>query len=355
MDFKHFPIEKYLKLREANRAFLQSFYAGTGARVAVSQRPGYQFTGPICRYRDRQLENELEYIAQSMMYRSDLMLSSLEPWLGVGIYAAGFGAKYIWTDTAAPQTRAFVKTPEEIASLRLKPLSEWEEMQEVLARIRYFKQETAGQIGITLTDTQSPNDTASLIMDAAEFFADCLDEPESVAPLLEKVTDAIIRYSRIQMEEIGDVFCAPGHIAVSGFGVNSVMLSGDNLAILSPSAFRNSEAAYLERIAEAFGGVCVHSCGRFTHNVKELLALKGLRMFDCCVDLSDPNPNDPRLLAEMIKGRPDVIVQARVSVHRADVLKPLIDSGARLHILFGPDPDPLVSNRLVESFKDKYL
>ena len=355
MDFKHFPIEKYLRMREASQAFLKAFYEGTGPRVAVSQRPGYQFTGPICRYRDRQLENELSYIALGMQYRSDLMLSALEPWLGVGIYAAGFGAKYIWTDVAAPQTRAFIKEPSEIAELKLKPLSEWEEMQEVLTRIRYFKEQTAGQMGITLTDTQSPNDTCSLIMDAAEFFADCLEEPEAVAPLLSKVTDAIIEYSRIQMEEIGENFCAPGHIAVSGRDVQGIMLSCDNLAILSPAAFAQSEAVYLERIADAFGGVHLHSCGRFTHNVKELLALKGLKMFDCCVDLSDPTPNDPEKLSELVGGRGDIIVQARVNIHRADLLKPLIASGARLHILFSPDPNPLISNRLFESFKEKYL
>ena len=355
MDFKHFPIDKFLKLREAGQAFLQAFYTGTGARVAVSQRPGYQFTGPICRYREQQLENELGYIARCMLYRSDLMLSALEPWMGVGIYASGFGAKYIWSDVAAPQTRALIKTPEEIDSLQLKRLSDWEEMQEVLARIRYFKQATAGQMGITLTDTQSPNDTASLIMDAAEFFADCLEDPDVLKPLLNKVTDAIIEYSRIQIEEIGDVFCAPGHIAVSGFGVSGVMLSCDNLAILSPAAFAASEAEYLERIAAAFGGVHLHSCGRFTHNVGELMKLKGLKMFDCCVDLEDPNPNDPEKLAQLVQGRPDVIVQVRASIHRASALQPLIDSGVRLHILFGPDPDPLVSNRLFESFKDKYL
>ena len=355
MDFRHFPIDKYLKMREGNKAFLKSFYDGTGERIAVSQRPGYQFTGPICRYRDRQLENELEYIALSMQYKSDLMISALEPWLGVGLYAAGFGARYIWTENAAPQTRAFIRNPSEIADLKLKPLSQWEEMQEVLERIRYFKRETAGQIGITLTDTQSPNDTASLIMDAAEFFADCLEEPETIAPLLDKVTDAIIEYSRIQIEEIGENFCAPGHIAISGSGVSGIMLSGDNLAILSPAAFANSEAAYLERITESFGGVHLHSCGRFTHNAGELMKLEGLKMFDCCVDFSDPSPNEPAKLAELVRGRNDVIVQARVSIHRADVLKPLIDSDARLHILFGPDPNPLVSNRLFESFKEKYL
>ena len=80
MDFKHFPIDKYLRMKEEHDAFFRSFYAMTGARVAVSQRPGYQFTGAICRYRDRQLENELEYIAHCMKYRSDIMNAALEPW-----------------------------------------------------------------------------------------------------------------------------------------------------------------------------------------------------------------------------------------------------------------------------------
>ena len=355
MDFKHFPIEKYLRMRESSSEFFRRFFDGSGARVAVSQRPGYRFTGPICRYREDQLGEELEYIARCMMFRSDLMICALEPWYGVGIYAAGFGAAYEWMEGAAPQTRAIIKDPSEIASLKLKPLSEWEEMQEVIRRIRYFKTETAGQVGITLTDTQSPNDTASLIMDSAEFFADCLDEPEAIEPLLSKVTDAIIQYNRIQMEEIGDAYCAPGHIAISGFGAPGVMLSCDNMAILSPTAFKNAETVYLERIADAFGGVHTHSCGRFMHNVPSLLAVRGLKMFDCCVDSSDPNPNDPEQLAELLKGRDDVIVQARLGVHRAERIKPLLDAGVRLHIMFSPDQDPLVSNRLVDSFKDKYL
>ena len=355
MDFKHFPIEKYLKKREKSDAFFKAFHGGTGARIAVSQRPPYRFTGAVCRYREEQLDDELEYIASAMRYNSDIMISALEPWYGVGLYASGFGAKYIWNGNAAPQTLALIDEPAEADALKLKPLSDWEEMTEVLNRIRYFKRETAGLMGITLTDTQSPNDTASLMMNAAEFFADCLEEPEALEPLLTKVTDAIIEYSRIQMEEIGDLFASPGHNTVSGFADTGIMLSGDNLAILSPAAFEGAEAPYLERIAQAFGGVNIHSCGRFTHNVKSLMNVKGLRMFDCCIDMTDPNPNSPEKLAELVKGQGDITVQVRLSIHSADMLKPLIDSGARLNILFTPDPEPLISNRLVERFKEKYL
>ncbi len=355
MDFKHFPIEKYLRMREQSERFLKAFQSGTGPRVAVCQRPGYRFTGPICRYKEQQLEEELEYLAQAMRYHSDIMISALEPWYGVGIYAAGFGAKYIWLEGSAPQTRAFISDPSEIADLRLKPLSEWEEMQEALNRIRYFKRETAGQIGITLTDTQSPNDTASLIMDAAEFFADSLDEPELIAPLLDKITDAIVQYSRIQMEEAGDAYCAPGHIALSGLCGQGVMLSCDNMAVMSPVAFQNAEAPWLSRIARELGGVSTHACGRITHNVPQLIKVPGLKLFDLCIDLGDPNPNDPEKLAALVQGLSDITVQVRLSVHRQHLLKPLLDSGARLQIVFSPDPDPLVNNRLVESFKEKYL
>ena len=78
MDFKHFPIDKYLRMREEHDAFFKSFYAMTGARIAVSQRPGYQFTGAICRYRDRQLENELAYTRQEVEFLKKLQAANME-------------------------------------------------------------------------------------------------------------------------------------------------------------------------------------------------------------------------------------------------------------------------------------
>ena len=309
MKFSEFPLDRFLSEREQAMPRLQAFYECKGPRVLVSQRPGYAFTRAICRYRDRQLESELDFLADCLRYKSDLMLNALEPWVGVGIYASALGCKYIWSDYDAPQTRPIICGSDEIASLKVKPLSEWEEMKEVLERIRYFKQATGNQLGITLTDTQSPNDTASLIMDTTEFFSDSLDDPEALEPLFTKITDLIIEYSRIQMEEIGEkLFATPGHIAVSGFGPKGITLSGDNLAVLSPAAYENTERPYLERIAAAFDGVHIHSCGKYTHNVPSVLATKGVRLLDCAIDKTvDPSPNAPEKMAELLKGQEDVI------------------------------------------------
>ena len=356
MKFKDFPLDKFLKIREEKEKALRDFYDHKGPRVAVMQKPGYAFTRAICRYRDRQLESELDYLYDCMKYDSDFMFSALEPWVGVGVYASAFGCKYEWSDHDAPQTRPILRSADEIKDIRVKTLAEWEEMQEVLTRIRYFKEETHGQIGITLTDTQSPNDTASLIMDSSEFFADCLDEPEAVAPLLSAVTDKIIEYSRIQMEEIGDLLAGPGHIAVCGRGVSGVTLSDDNLAILSPDAYRNSSAEYMQRISDAFGGLYVHSCGKYAHNVPEVLKCRGLRLIDCAIDrTADFSPNSPEQMAAAMRGQDDVILQVRLSADRGDVLKPLIDAGVRMLVVFGPKGTPEESNRLVNNFKEKYL
>lgn len=356
MKFSEFPIDRFLKMREEKAAFMRSFYDGTGARVAVTQKPGYAFTRAICRYRDKQLESELDFLANCMRYDTDLLNSCLEPWLGVGIYAAGFGAKYIWSDFDAPQTKPFIMSADEIPDIRLKSLSDWPEMQEVIERIRYFRQETGGMLGITPTDTQSPNDTASLMMDTTEFFTACLAEPEAIEPLLTRVTDAVIDYTRIQMEEAGDLAAGPGHIAVSGMGIPGLMLSDDNLAILSPAAYRASSEPYLQRISDAFGGVGIHSCGSYMHNVSDVLNLKGLYLLDCALDKGqDPNPNSPARMAELLKGHDNVILQCRIGLRNADQLKPLLDAGIRLHIIFGPDPDIDRSNALVYEFKQKYL
>lgn len=355
MDFKHFPLERFLALREVKEKQLADFYAGKGPKVAVVQKPGYSFTRAVCRYRDRQLESELDFLADAMGYESDFMFSALEPWVGVGVYASAFGCKYEWSDFDAPQTRPILKSTDEIKDINVKSLSEWEEMSEVLTRIRYFKEATHGQLGITLTDTQSPNDTASLIMDTTEFFSACLAEPEEVAPLLSAITDKIIEYSRIQLEEIGDLIAGPGHIAICGRGVKGVTLSDDNLAILSPKSYLNSSAEYMQRISSAFGGLYVHSCGSYAHNVPGLLTCEGLKLMDCAIDKTqDPTPNDPAKMAEVLKDRDDVILQVRLNIRNADMVKPLIDAGRRMIIQFSVDPDRDVSNRLYEEFRAKY-
>ena len=57
-------------------------------------------------------------------------------------------------------------------------------MEKVLDTIELFNDQTDGQIPIALTDTQSPMNTASLIVRTEELLMGCYSNPEAVHHLL---------------------------------------------------------------------------------------------------------------------------------------------------------------------------
>ena len=84
-------------------------------------------------------------------------------------------------------------------------------MQEVLDRIRWYRKVTHDQLPICLTDTQSSNDTASLIMETKEFFLVSSYEPERLERFMNAISELIIAFSEMQMEAIGQNISLPGH------------------------------------------------------------------------------------------------------------------------------------------------
>lgn len=88
---------------------------------------------------------------------------------------------------------------------------------------------------ICLTDTQSPFDTATLICDACEVFAACYENEELLLDFMQKITDLVIEFSRVQLDLIGHELAAmPGHQYPSLPGAPGFSLSDDNLAVSSP-------------------------------------------------------------------------------------------------------------------------
>ena len=53
-------------------------------------------------------------------------------------------------------------------------------------------------------------------------------------------------------------------------------LSDDMLAVVSPSLYEQFVVPYNERIAAEFGGVVIHSCGSWEHNLPAVAETKGL-------------------------------------------------------------------------------
>ncbi|MCP4404761.1 MAG: hypothetical protein GY801_46610, partial [bacterium] len=231
------------------------------------------WTYDTCRRREEFLNKNLELLRKSMEWKSDLVFPHLQPWYGVGIYATAFGARYIWDENYCPQVRPIFSRTEEIEQIEKPAIEESESMREVLDRIAWYREVTHDQLPICLTDTQSPHDTASLLMETNTFFAECSCAHERYENFLHAITDLIIEFSDKQMEAIGPRLSLPGHQMLCHPDFKGISISDDNMVMLSPQTYAATSLPYLQKIAAHFGGIAVHSCGNVTHNIPNLLKI----------------------------------------------------------------------------------
>jgi hypothetical protein len=259
--------------------------------------------------------NNLAYIEEKLQLDWTDDLPFLEPWIGTGVFANAFGCEYHFRDDNAPHVRYKYHKIEEVRDIDYPDYRKSKIMSMVLDCIDCFRQRTHDGLPIALTDTQSPFDTATLILDAAEFFAACYAEPEIVTGFLQKITDLIVEFSRVQMERIGPALLTqPGHLMPSFVGGPGISISDDNLAVSSPQINRRFALPMDEQIAVQFGGLSIHSCGVWTHTMSMLDELRNITAIECAVGHGrgdhDPNTNPPADVRKIAVGSP-LIVKAR--------------------------------------------
>ncbi len=326
-----FPYSKFLKMKEAKEKRFLQLLSGEDWFVPVIQRPGVaEQYGGLCSDREKTLEFQLDFLNTYLELQSDLIYDYLEPWHGVGIYASAFGCPLYWSKHTAPQTHPIYNTAEEIAHYRKPDIDNCEVMQMVLETIRYFREQTGDMLDIALTDTQSPNDTASLIVDTCEFFVLSRTDHELIQPLMQDITDTMIQFTERQLEALGKTATQPGHIMISSPKLKGISLSDDNMAVLDPLSYKTTSKPYNEQLAKHFGGVAIHTCGNFAHTAETLLETEGLYMVDCAIGYAaDPTPNDPAVIRQRFAGT-DILVKVRLGADELHLLEPLIDRKLKL-------------------------
>ena len=189
----------------------------------------------------------------------------------------------------------------------------------VLECIDVLKERTRGRFPIALTDTQSPCDTATLVLDTSEFFTACYTEEETIAAFMATITRLIVEFSREQARRIGhDLVSRPGHVMPSLTGLGGITLSDDNLAVSSPRINERFSLHFDQVIAEEMGGVALHSCGVWDHTMK-LLPGRGVTAVDCSVSPRwDPTPMTPAQVRAALGGT-GIAVKARCGGTREEV------------------------------------
>ncbi|MHB8280476.1 MAG: uroporphyrinogen decarboxylase family protein, partial [Candidatus Humimicrobiaceae bacterium] len=288
-----------------------------------------------CRTSESSFKAQMESIEETLRTKTD-WAPFLEPWHGTGVYAEAFGSPYFWKENDFPWTNFAIHSIEEAKKIKKPDWKKSEIMNLVLESIRYFKKRVGENIPISLTDTQSPLDTAMLIWETNSFFEACYDAPEVVHHLLNVVTELIIEFSLVQIREIGHNIARPGHNAVltrpwgkaTGIGI-----SDDFLVTVSPKFYNEFSRPYNEKIAEALGGAVIHSCGVWSQDIiSEVLRTKGIMGVELAISeggksslhlsqmCGDPNPNLPETIRDGFKDT-GVPVKGRLGDNPINILE----------------------------------
>ncbi len=224
---------------------------------------------------DEVLRSQLEAIIARAQLADDY-IPSLFPGIRQGLLTTAYGAREVVTG-GHTWVEPILRDPADVDALPRPDFSREGVASEFLETIRYWRAATGGRIPIQMPDMQGPLDLANNLWGTEGLLLAMQEAPAAVHKLLGRMTDDYIRYMRLVREAAeGDwvpMHCMPVVWLPPSQGV---ALSEDLLAIVSPRLYREFGVPYNQHIAEAFGGVVVHSCGSVEHNLPALSATPGL-------------------------------------------------------------------------------
>jgi hypothetical protein len=224
------------------------------------------------------LSFQLKELANRVIGEDDYV-PTISTYMGTTVLASAFGCSTVWPEHQQPWAEPLVRRPVEIASLR-RPRADGGLLGRVLERTEWLMEVSQGRLPIRVTDIQGPLDTAYLIWHNEEFLVAMYEAPEAVHALLQMVTDLIIDFVRKQ-RSIAKHFVPlnfPYELYSDSDG--PLGISEDVVVTLGGDLYEEFVLPYHQQLADAFGGLFIHSCGRWTHIIDRARKIDGLKGVD---------------------------------------------------------------------------
>jgi hypothetical protein len=154
----------------------------------------------------------------------------------------------------------------------------------ITERIEEFQQRY-GDVPITISDNQSPNDILTSILCSEEAMVSMFTEKEATHRMLGIITESVTeinRYFEKTIKNFGGFHCAK----YLPFGMH---ISDDNAAFLSPDTYREFSKKYNEMLSNEFGGIAFHCCMGHEQNLCNMASTSGFLGYDAMPDYNDIN------------------------------------------------------------------
>jgi hypothetical protein len=170
-----------------------------------------------------------------------------------------------------------LEPPEPTAGL----IGEW------IGTYREFSRSVDGFIPIGMPDMQGPLQTASQLWGTERIILEMYDHPEAVHRSLDVVTEYLISVVRHLRENFVDTHVESYPPAWFPPDLGQGLVE-DFVQILSPRLYEEFGLPYVNRIADAFGGIWLHCCATCRQHWPAFRKIHGLRGLDTMYPYTNP-------------------------------------------------------------------
>ncbi len=188
-----------------------------------------------------------------------------------------FGCEVVFIPGASPWARHALHDISGVYDLRPVKPREAPVIRRQFEWMEYAQRRLGTEVPMWTLDIQSPFSVAAQIVNPEELLTACITQPKAVHHLCRMVTD----YTLDLMRELLGVIEHPGFPGANFPSVSEnvgLCVADDTpLIMLSPAMYREFALPYNSELGAAFGGLHIHSCGNYAHNLDNLLEVTGVR------------------------------------------------------------------------------
>ncbi len=199
------------------------------------------------------------------------------PFCTVAMVPEAFGCEVVFLPEQSPWARHAVRDISQVWRLKPKPIMESPLIRRQFDWIDYGQRRLGTAVPMWTPDIQCPFSVAAQIVEPNELFLACVTDPKAVHHLCRTITDYLIELTRALLAKIEHPGFPGANFPCISEDIGLCLADDTPLIMLSPAMYEEFALPYNSRIGEAFGGVHVHSCGDYRHNLENILKITNIR------------------------------------------------------------------------------
>jgi hypothetical protein len=195
----------------------------------------------------------------------------------VAMAPEAFGCRVSLPPGQSPWAHHAVTDMSGVWSLRPMPLTEAPMIRRQFEWIDYAQRKLGTAIPMWTPDIQSPFSVAAQIVEPNELFIACIENPKAVHHLCRMVTDFLIELTQAVLARMDHPGFPGANFPCISENIGLCLADDTPLIMLSPAMYEEFALPYNSRIGRVFGGIHIHSCGDYQHNLDNLLKITNAR------------------------------------------------------------------------------